>query len=377
MTIQTESRRPAPGDNYTVLRGAPRRAGHVGRRRDLPVAAVDRFAATTTACTASTRTSASIARSASTASSRSRRRPASTAAQLSGKGSIVWNDNFLHTQYSLLIGRRQLPRRHRVHQADRHPQALRRLRRAAASRRRCASIGIRELHPHTRYNIYTDQSNVKVSHTDHVAMSAFLENGGNIEFAVNPRFERIVVAVRGPAGSVVCARHVRVDRVQPARRDEPQPDGVGVAGPDDGRVLDRARSGRPSSGVIVRPSYHLTFDLALQRNDIDLPFPMHPFVTNLVTSRIGYAFSTRTFLDTLLQYNTDLQAVQRQRPLRSHPPAAERSVRRLQRAAADRSAHAGQHRARADRQVHAHARVLNGIGTAIGIVAVVARVAAL
>ena len=60
-------------------------------------------------------------------------------------------------------------------------------------------------------------------------------------------------------------------------------------------------------GVIYRPSYHLTFDTALQRNDIDLPFPMHAFVTNLVTSRIGYAFSTRTFLDTLLQYNTDLK----------------------------------------------------------------------
>jgi hypothetical protein len=59
-------------------------------------------------------------------------------------------------------------------------------------------------------------------------------------------------------------------------------------------------------GVIYRPSYHLTFDMALQRNDIDLPYPMHPFTTNLVTSRIGYAFNTRTFLDTLLQYNTDL-----------------------------------------------------------------------
>ena len=57
----------------------------------------------------------------------------------------------------------------------------------------------------------------------------------------------------------------------------------------------------------MRPSYHLSFDTALQRNDIDLPFPMHAFVTNLVTSRVGYAFNTRTFLDTLLQYNTDLK----------------------------------------------------------------------
>jgi hypothetical protein len=59
--------------------------------------------------------------------------------------------------------------------------------------------------------------------------------------------------------------------------------------------------------VVVRPSYHLTFDTAIQRNDIALPLPMHDFVTNLVTSRIGYAFNTRTFLDTLLQYNTDLK----------------------------------------------------------------------
>jgi len=47
--------------------------------------------------------------------------------------------------------------------------------------------------------------------------------------------------------------------------------------------------------------------VALQRNDIDLPAPMHDFVTNLVTTRIGYAFNTRAFLDTLVQYNTDLK----------------------------------------------------------------------
>jgi hypothetical protein len=34
---------------------------------------------------------------------------------------------------------------------------------------------------------------------------------------------------------------------------------------------------------------------------------MHAFVTNLVTSRVNYAFNTRTFVDTLLQYNTDLK----------------------------------------------------------------------
>ena len=111
--------------------------------------------------------------------------------QMSGKGSIVWNDNFLHTQYSLLsvgdnfrddIGfvKRVGIRKHFADFGIRpRPQALRK-------------YGIRELHPHTRYNIYTDQSNVKVTHTNHVAMSVFFENGANVEFAANPRFERIV-----------------------------------------------------------------------------------------------------------------------------------------------------------------------------------------
>ena len=34
---------------------------------------------------------------------------------------------------------------------------------------------------------------------------------------------------------------------------------------------------------------------------------VRPAATNLITSRVGYAFNTRTFLDTLLQYNTDLK----------------------------------------------------------------------
>jgi len=60
------------------------------------------------------------------------------------------------------------------------------------------------------------------------------------------------------------------------------------------------------AGVVFRPSYHLSVDAALQRSDIDVPSPMHAFTTSLVTSRVAYAFSTRQFLDTLLQYNAEL-----------------------------------------------------------------------
>jgi uncharacterized protein DUF5916/cellulose/xylan binding protein with CBM9 domain len=304
MTIQTDPDGSAPGDNYTVLRG----------RRDVlgssDVGAIFLSRQSTSAgdynrvygVDANFRFRHALSINSFLTKSET---PGVASGELAGKGSISWNANFLHTQYSLLsvgdnfrddVGfiKRTGIRKHFADFGIRpRPQALRK-------------YGIRELHPHTRFNIYTDQSNVKVTHSDHVAMSVFLENGGNVEFAVNPRFERITTPFR-----------VRPD----------QSFAAGAYGWTEYNLLVETNHSRMVSasldlttggfwtgtqrttklGITVRPSYHLSLDTALQRNDIDLPFPMHAFVANLVTSRIGYAFNTRTFLDTLLQYNTDLR----------------------------------------------------------------------
>jgi hypothetical protein len=305
MTIQTQSVDGRDSDNYTVLRGrrdvlrnsdvgaiflSRQSAGSSADRND--VAGVDanfRFLRALSI-------NGFLAKSAS---------PDVDGGQMAGKASVVWNDNHLHTQYSLLsVGdnfrddlgfiKRQGIRKHFVDFGIRKRyEGLRK-------------YGIRELHPHTRYNIYTDQSNVKVTHTNHVAMAAFFESGGYVEVQWNPRFERIVTPFK-----------VRSD----------QSFAVGSYGWNEYAVeLETNHSRKVSAsalvtaggfwsgtqrstkiGVTVRPSYHLTLDVGLQRNDIGLPLPMHDFVTNLVASRVGYAFSTRTFLDTLLQYNTDLK----------------------------------------------------------------------
>jgi len=231
--------------------------------------------------------------------------PGVSGGDLAGKGSIVWNDNFLHAQYSLLsIGdnfrddvgfiKRTGIRKHFADFGVRpRPQGLRK-------------YGIRELHPHTRYNIYTDQANVKVTHTNHVAMSVFFDNGANVEFAVNPRFERIATPFKvRPDQSFAVGQYgwTEYNLLVETNHSRMLSDSLDLTTGGFWTGTQRATK----LGVIVRPSYHLSFDLALQRNDIDLPFPMRAFETNLVTSRINYAFSTRTFLDTLLQYNTDLK----------------------------------------------------------------------
>src|SRR5580765_2265404 len=305
MTIQTQQEGARDGDNYTVLRA--RR--DVLRNSDIGAIFLSRLSSGLSSdrnqvagVDANFRFVKALSINGFLAKSFT---PGVAGGEMAGKGSIVWNDNFLHTQYSLLsvgdnfrddVGfiKRQGVRKHFVDFGIRfRPEWWRK-------------FGVRELHPHTRYNIYTDQSNAKVSHTNHVAMAWFFERGGYMEVQWNPRFERIVVPFKVrtdqsfASGSYTWNEYALELETNHSRKVS------GSALITTGGFWNGTQN-TIKGGVVYRPSYQLTFDIALQRSDITLPQPMHDFVTNLVTSRIGYAFNTRTFLDTLLQYNTDLK----------------------------------------------------------------------
>lgn len=305
MTIQTQGDGARDGDNYTVLRA--RRdvlrnsdVGAIFLSRQSAGASTDRNEVV--GADANFRFVKAFSVNGFLAKSFT---PGVGGGEMAGKGSFVWNDNRFHAQYSLLsvgdrfrddIGfiKRTGVRKHFVDFGVRkRPSALRR-------------IGIRELHPHTRSNIYTDQPNVIVTRNNHIGFGASLENGGYVEGAWNGRVERIETPFK----------------IRPDQRFDPGRYGWNEYyfefETNHSRKLSASANflaggfwngtqRTTKAALLFRPSYHLTFDVVLQRNDIDLPFPMHAFVTNLVTSRIGYAFSTRTFLDTLLQYNTDLK----------------------------------------------------------------------
>ena len=57
------------------------------------------------------------------------------------------------------------------------------------------------------------------------------------------------------------------------------------------------------AGAGVRPNARLNASLTVSRNGISLP--AGEYTTNLVTGRLNYSFSTRAFLNALVQYNTD------------------------------------------------------------------------
>ena len=306
MTIQTESIDGRPGDNYTVVRG--RR--DILNNSDVGAIVLSRQSSATSAdfnrvigADANFRFVRALSINSFVARSET---PGATDGELAGKASVTWNDNFVHAQYSFLtigdsfrddIGfiKRTGIRKHFVDLGLRpRPERLRR------------RYGIRVLHPHTRFNVYTDQHDEQVTHSNHVALTAYFENGAWIEYALNPRFERIVTPFQvRPDQSFAAGSYQWNEYELQVETNHSRKMSASLVLTTGGFWNGTQKSAK--IGIVYRPSYHLTFDAALQRNDISLPLPMHDFLATLVTSRIGYAFSTRTFLDTLLQYNTDLR----------------------------------------------------------------------
>ena len=62
-----------------------------------------------------------------------------------------------------------------------------------------------------------------------------------------------------------------------------------------------------NQGLSLKPSYHLNIDLSYNRNRVTLP--NGKFTTNLVGSRMLYAFTSRMFLNAFVQYHTDTHQV--------------------------------------------------------------------
>jgi hypothetical protein len=304
MTIQTQSDDGRDGDNYTVLRGrrdvlrngdiggiflSRQSTGDGGRNE---VAGVD----------ANFRFIKALSLNGFLAQSFT---PGKSSGQVAGKGAITWNANTLHTQYSLLsigdnfrddIG---FIKRNGIGSISSTSESANGLNGGGST---ASASSIRT--PAT--------TSTPINRTRKSATPTTLRWRRSSSAAVIWKLSGIrdSNASRRRSGSGPISRFRSAATVGTNSRSSSKPITVRKLS---GSALVTGGgfwSGTQRSaklGVVYRPSYHLTFDTALQRNDISLPAPMHDFTTNLIASRVGYAFNTRTFLDTLLQYNTDLK----------------------------------------------------------------------
>jgi hypothetical protein len=166
------------------------------------------------------------------------------------------------------------------------------------------SHGIRQLEPHARIWNYYNPAGELVTRNGHAGMQITWNNGSYFEYAFEPREEQIDKPFTIYPGVVIPI----------GRYDWKQH--LALFEGDHSRALSgsiRTTFGDFWSGtqktaqisLLYRPTYRVTFDMGLQVSAIDLQ-PEQSFTTTLVSLRSGYSFSTRMFLDALVQYRTDV-----------------------------------------------------------------------
>lgn len=166
--------------------------------------------------------------------------------------------------------------------------------------------GIRQIQPHGRAFLYRNPDGELVTKTVHVGAQLTLNNGAFGEYAFEPRTEAIVRPFRiHPKVTIPVGRYSWNQHLL-------------LVESDHSRALSgsiRTTFGDFWSGtqktvqtsVLYRPTYRLVFDLGLQVSDIELTAPNATFTTTVATLRTGYSFNRSMFLDSLVQYRTDVR----------------------------------------------------------------------
>ena len=163
--------------------------------------------------------------------------------------------------------------------------------------------GIRELHPHVTWELYTDQGNHMVQKRLHTANSFFFENGAVVELAYNPMFNVLESPLQLHPGA------------------DPLP--AGPYGWNEIGILANTDLSRPLSlqsrwtfgglyngsqksvnaTLTWRPDFRLRLSAGVQRTDADLDLASGRFVNSVYTMRANYSFTPTMFVDALSQYD--------------------------------------------------------------------------
>jgi hypothetical protein len=169
-----------------------------------------------------------------------------------------------------------------------------------------AARGIRELHPHAVWNIYTDLSGRSIGRNMHNGFTFFMNSGAFVEPSINVRAERIAspltLSTRAPA--VPAGYYSWTEYQLRLSSDASRPVSVTALLTTGGLWSGTQRTA--GATVTIRPNYRLQLSLGASRTAADLGLaPGSRFVASVWTLRGNYSFTTNMFLDSLLQYDGD------------------------------------------------------------------------
>src|SRR5688572_11189887 len=163
--------------------------------------------------------------------------------------------------------------------------------------------GIRELHPHIVWDLYTDQQNHMVQKRLHTGQTFFFENGAVLELSYNPAFNLLSAPLKlhpladplpaGPYGWNEYGILANTDLSRPLSLQSRWAFGG----------LYNGSQTSVTATVMWRPNFRLRLSGGVQRTDGELDLPNGKFVNAVYTMRANYSFSPAMFVDALGQYD--------------------------------------------------------------------------
>jgi hypothetical protein len=163
--------------------------------------------------------------------------------------------------------------------------------------------GIRELHPHIVWDMYTDQSNHMVQKRLHSGQTFFFENGAVLELSYNPAFNLLSAPLTlspeadplpaGPYGWNEFGILANTDLSRPLSLQSRWTFGE----------LYNGTQKSVSATLMWRPNFRVRVSAGVQRTDGSLDLPRGDFVNSVYTLRANYSFSPAMFVDALSQYD--------------------------------------------------------------------------
>jgi hypothetical protein len=163
---------------------------------------------------------------------------------------------------------------------------------------------IREIAPTAERQVFWTQTNQMQTRYLDLRVPIFFQDGALLELGRNSNFERLFSPFRIqndvsiPAGDYLFNDYFASYTTNSARK-------LAFNGKLDSGAFYGGRKQTYTAGGTIRLGYRMASTIAYERDNVRLPFAN--FKTDLLTMRMNYSFSTRTFLSGLIQYNTDLR----------------------------------------------------------------------
>jgi hypothetical protein len=168
---------------------------------------------------------------------------------------------------------------------------------------------IREVNPHHRFYFILDPEGTTVYKEGHYApLDVYFHNGARVEFSYNPRFERLhrAFTIPGSPGVSIPVGDYEYGFWRVEMESDSSRNLFATLNFETGGFYTGDSSTVNFTGT-YRPNYRWSAQATLVNSSVDLPHASYS--SRIVRSRINYSFSTRLFLNALIQYNSSRKQI--------------------------------------------------------------------